>query len=179
MKNSWLSVAITLLASCSADSRYFDAVAVDAYELGFAIIAASRVDEVSFSSNGETIFGVFVQSPAVDAGNALTAVLEAVPASSDALVDSALDFSLPGSFFFDETFDNTVEIQRVTAPILLMHGTADEEVPFENHAVDLFHAAPSPKQEAVVSGAHHEDIPQTLGEAAYRQLVEDFVLMAQ
>src|SRR5688572_14823034 len=67
-------VILLLLTGCSVDDRYFDPLKTDAYILGFDVIPQSRVEEVSFTSNGNLIFGIFVQAESVDTGATTTAV---------------------------------------------------------------------------------------------------------
>ena len=73
-------------------------------------------------------------------------------------------------------FDKFVVLEklpRVTCPVLIVHGTADEVIPFR-HARELFAAAPGPKHKLWVEGAGHNDLIETAGEAYWRAL-RDFV----
>jgi pimeloyl-ACP methyl ester carboxylesterase len=264
--------SLLALGNCSLDDRYFDPKKTDHYELGFSVIPASRVQELSFSSNGNTLFGVFVTAASVANGtvsqaptvlyahgkddnidafwermefldplnynlfiydyqgygkssgepsfealreNSLDAlnlvksrsevdnhrliyygyslggvfaidlaanvqspwvlILEAAPASSAALVKNGIQLGIPASFFFDENFDNIAEIKKISAPVLLFHGTIDDTVPFQFNAQELSEAANQPKSFVVVEGANHDDLPQILGLANYRSLIGNFV----
>lgn len=62
---------------------------------------------------------------------------------------------------FDK-FRNIDKIGRVDSPVLIMHGTADEVVPFA-HGRRLFDAVPGPKQFLTVEGAGHNDFLQVAG----------------
>jgi fermentation-respiration switch protein FrsA (DUF1100 family) len=50
----------------------------------------------------------------------------------------------------------------VHAPVLVIHGTADEVIPV-SHGRRLYEAAGQPKQALWVEGAHHNDVPLVAG----------------
>lgn len=54
-------------------------------------------------------------------------------------------------------FESDRNILKVTAPILILHGTKDRTIPF-NLGLKLFDVAPEPKEMAVLEGAGHSDI---------------------
>jgi len=54
-------------------------------------------------------------------------------------------------------FDSATKIAAVRAPILVIHGTRDEVIPF-SMGRRLFEAAPEPKQFFTVEGAGHDDV---------------------
>jgi fermentation-respiration switch protein FrsA (DUF1100 family) len=65
--------------------------------------------------------------------------------------------TLPGAGYLMRTrWDSLAKIPRVRAPLLVLHGEADEVVPFA-HGRDLFQAAPEPKSFYTIRGAHHND----------------------
>jgi fermentation-respiration switch protein FrsA (DUF1100 family) len=59
-------------------------------------------------------------------------------------------------------FDSLVKIQQIQAPILIVHGTRDEIVPF-SMGQRLFAAAPEPKFFFPVEGAGHNDVLEVGG----------------
>jgi hypothetical protein len=61
-------------------------------------------------------------------------------------------------------FDSLAKIRRVRAPILIVHGTRDEVVPF-SMGQRLFQAAPEPKFFFPVEGAGHNDVVEVGGES--------------
>jgi fermentation-respiration switch protein FrsA (DUF1100 family) len=70
-------------------------------------------------------------------------------------------------------FDSLQKIRSLHAPILIVHGTRDEVVPFEmSHR--LFAAASEPKRFCPIEGAGHNDLIEVGGEA-YLQQLEAFV----
>ena len=65
--------------------------------------------------------------------------------------------TLPGSgVLFKARFDSLEKIGRVRSRLLILHGDADEVVPYE-HGRRLFAAAPEPKGFYTIRGAHHND----------------------
>lgn len=72
---------------------------------------------------------------------------------------------------FDK-FENLRKLPRVTCPVLVMHGRADEVVSFA-HGEALFAVAPGPKSHLWVDGAHHNDFISVAGEH-YWQALQDF-----
>lgn len=52
----------SLVSGCSLDSKYFSPKKTESYVLGYQIIPESSVEELSFSSQGETLYGVLVKS---------------------------------------------------------------------------------------------------------------------
>jgi uncharacterized protein len=59
-------------------------------------------------------------------------------------------------------FDTGEKISRVHVPLLVIHGDADEVVPFSQGQA-VFRAANEPKQFWTVSGSHHNDLLDTAG----------------
>jgi fermentation-respiration switch protein FrsA (DUF1100 family) len=74
-------------------------------------------------------------------------------------------------FPFDK-FRNVDKIGRVRCPLLILHGEADEIVPFW-HGRRLFDKAPGPKTFVAIPGAHHNDLIWVAG-ARYGQALRDF-----
>jgi fermentation-respiration switch protein FrsA (DUF1100 family) len=73
---------------------------------------------------------------------------------------------------FDK-FNNLGKLPRVTCPVLVIHGTADDTIPF-SHAQKLYAAAPGLKYKLWVEGAGHNDLIETAGEDYWKAL-EEFV----
>ena len=57
-----------------------------------------------------------------------------------------------------DRFHNLRHIRRVRAPVLVIHGTADEVIPV-SHGRLLYEAAGQPRQALWIDGAHHNDVP--------------------
>ncbi|MBI4543660.1 MAG: alpha/beta hydrolase [Gemmatimonadetes bacterium] len=73
-------------------------------------------------------------------------------------------------FPFDR-FRNLRKLGRVHCPVLVIHGTADEVIPFA-HGRKLFAGAQAPKQHLWVRGARHNDLRLVAGERYGRALQE-------
>jgi fermentation-respiration switch protein FrsA (DUF1100 family) len=62
---------------------------------------------------------------------------------------------------FDQ-FKNLAKLPRVSCPVLILHGTADEVISF-HHGETLFAAAHEPKRAMWVNGAGHNDLREVAG----------------
>ncbi|HWC02401.1 MAG TPA: alpha/beta hydrolase [Methylomirabilota bacterium] len=91
-------------------------------------------------------------------------VLEAPFASVQAMASA----TLPGAgWLFRTRYDTRGTIGRVRAPLLVLHGDADEVVPHRQGRA-VFDAAAEPKVFAAMPGAHHNDVLEVGGEAYWR-----------
>jgi fermentation-respiration switch protein FrsA (DUF1100 family) len=61
-----------------------------------------------------------------------------------------------------DRFPNLRHVRKVHAPVLVIHGTADEVIPV-SHGRRLYDAANDPKQSLWVDGTHHNDLPLVAG----------------
>ena len=83
-------------------------------------------------------------------------------------------FRIPFIQYFPRTrFDNLAKIRRVGVPVLIMHGTQDEVVPFEM-GKRLFEAANEPKRFFPVEGAGHNDI-YVIAKKDYTTRMQEFL----
>ena len=73
-----------------------------------------------------------------------------------------------------DPFPNIARIGRVSAPKMIIHGTADTIVPFWQGQA-LFAAAPEPKKFVPVPGAGHLDFIDHLGIENYHALIRTFI----
>lgn len=74
--------------------------------------------------------------------------------------------------FPGDMFENERKLAAAGAPVLVMHGRADEVIPFQ-HAEMLFAAAREPKQAFFVPNAHHNDFTAVAG-ASYWDALRKF-----
>ncbi len=72
-----------------------------------------------------------------------------------------------------EKFPNIDHLARINCPVLVIHGTADQIIPFW-HGQALFNAAREPKQSLWIQDANHNDVQNVAG-VAYRQALKNFV----
>jgi hypothetical protein len=71
-------------------------------------------------------------------------------------------------------FDKFVVLEKlphVTCPVLVLHGTADETIPF-SHAQKLYAAVRGPKYKLWIEGAGHNDLVESAGDDYWRALAE-------
>jgi hypothetical protein len=68
-------------------------------------------------------------------------------------------------------FNSLDRIKRVKVPVMVIHGTQDEVIPFRM-GKELFEAANEPKRFWAVEGAGHNDIVEAAGPAYAKQLSE-------
>ncbi|MBE2214445.1 MAG: alpha/beta hydrolase [Opitutaceae bacterium] len=70
----------------------------------------------------------------------------------------------PVSALAGRSFDSLGRAPKITEPVLVMHGDADEVIPYEN-GQKLYAALPGPKRHVTIAGGHHNDLefvdPQT------------------
>jgi abhydrolase domain-containing protein 17 len=76
-----------------------------------------------------------------------------------------------------DRFPNLRHIREVAAPVLVIHGTRDEVIPFA-HGRRLYEAAPGPKQSFWVEGARHNDLLSVAG-ARYFQTLDAFASLVR
>lgn len=72
---------------------------------------------------------------------------------------------------FDQ-FENEAKMADVKCPVLVMHGEADEVIPFR-HGEALLAAAREPRRALWIPGAHHNDFGAVAG-ARYWEALRDF-----
>ena len=71
-----------------------------------------------------------------------------------------------------DRFRNIDKIGRIGCPLLILHGTSDQVIPFR-HGKILFRAAHEPKRFFPVEGANHFDLVQVAG-GRYAEMLKDF-----
>jgi hypothetical protein len=84
-----------------------------------------------------------------------------------------LYFFLPLHYFIGVKFDSAAKIKQLRWPLLIMHGTEDEVVPFAL-GQQLFAAANEPKEFYPIQGATHND-PYLVGGDAYYAKIQEFL----
>jgi len=121
--------------------------------------------------------GTFVATYlAADSVTPFGLILESPIASSEALVKEGTVFDIPGSMLTRLDLDNESRITRVGVPVLMMHGSDDDRVPYDRHARRLLAAAKGHTEVEMirVEGAGHEDVPYVLG-ADYARSVTSYI----
>jgi len=75
---------------------------------------------------------------------------------------------VPSGLIKDFAFSNTDIIQRIRAPLFILHGTEDEICPY-SMAEALLEMAPAPKELFTVQGGSHNTLPQTAGDDYWKK----------
>ena len=72
---------------------------------------------------------------------------------------------------FDK-FPNRDRLSRTQIPVLILHGTQDQVIPF-THGQSLYETAHGPKTLVAIPGADHNDVVEVGGDR-YNQALQDF-----
>jgi fermentation-respiration switch protein FrsA (DUF1100 family) len=103
-------------------------------------------------------------------------ITESTFASPELLEQDATKLDIPGSFFTNVKGDNAEKIKQVNQPYLNFHGSNDQFIKFETHALELRKNYVGQRMEAyTVHGADHEDLPEVMGFDQYREAILDFI----
>jgi fermentation-respiration switch protein FrsA (DUF1100 family) len=87
---------------------------------------------------------------------ALAGVILVTPLTTARAVAKANGFGIFSALAGD-AFNNSGKIQQLSAPLLIVHGTRDEIIPFRLGR-ELFDQAPAPKEFVAIEDAGHNDI---------------------
>jgi len=93
-------------------------------------------------------------------------ILEAPFASINAMAREIL--GLPIGFLLSSKFDNLAKAPSLKPPLLVIHGDADEVVPFAQ-GEQVYAAAKSPKEFYAIVGGGHNNLPQVAGLEYFRR----------
>ena len=102
-------------------------------------------------------------------------IAEAPFASSEALLHNSTPLDIPGNFVIDDNLNNAERIRGIHAPLLLLHGDADDFTPWSSNGRIVYTNAPQPKELDLIHGANHTDIPWIMGSENYRNRVLRFL----
>ncbi|MDP8224332.1 MAG: alpha/beta hydrolase [Candidatus Lernaella stagnicola] len=97
----------------------------------------------------------------------LGVILESTFTSIPAVMRQLMPMLPGGGLMKSEIYDSQAKIKSIHVPVLVVHGTVDEIIPFEE-GKKLFAAANEPKENYWIPGAGHNDVSYTAG-AAYGQ----------
>lgn len=75
-----------------------------------------------------------------------------------------------------DPYNNLRELRRVKAPVLIVHGTSDEEIPFA-HGEMLYAAARDPHEPFWVAGAGHNNVVETAEAEYFKRLAAFFATL--
>jgi abhydrolase domain-containing protein 17 len=117
---------------------------------------------------------IIVYGRSVGSGSA-TALVSRYPVAGlilESAFTSAFRVVVPFPILPFDKFPNQDRLRQVRCPVLVMHGRADEVVPF-SHGQALFAKAQEPKQSLWIEGAGHNDFADVAGDR-YRQALVGF-----
>ena len=163
---------------------------------GFGRSTGTSVDETTLAADAQAALAFVLAQPGASLGRvvsyghslgsapaiALAAanlgiralVIEAGFSNGQAMVESADPLGFPVQWLMRQPMRNTVRIAIVSAPVLILHGEIDAQIPVAQ-ARDLHAAARDPKQLRIVAGAAHEDVQLVLGLVEFSALVRTHV----
>ena len=99
-------------------------------------------------------------------------ILEGAFTSAEDLIKKHYPF-VPSFFLKNFKADNLEKIKKVSAPVLIIHGSQDEICP-PSMADFLFQAASGPKELFKVEGADHNNIP-IVAEEKFAERIDEFI----
>jgi fermentation-respiration switch protein FrsA (DUF1100 family) len=102
-------------------------------------------------------------------------IAEAPFASAEALLHNSTPLDIPGSFVIDDNLNNAERVRSIRAPLLLLHGDADDFIPWASNGRVVYENAPQPKELELVQGANHTDIPWIMGVEYYQNRILRFL----
>jgi uncharacterized protein len=76
---------------------------------------------------------------------------------------------LPPGLDLGEVFDNIVKVRACSCPVMVIHGDCDDLIPVAE-GMDLYDAAPGPKDIYLVAGAGHNDVSLVAGPDYVRRI---------
>lgn len=149
-------------------------VQLDLRTMRAALLDKPGVDPGRLVYYGRSLGGATcIDLAATDPPRAL--ITESTFASVQALVTDGVSYELPGQFVIDSQWDSLAKIRTIGSPYLALHGLADDFVQ-PKYSAELVGAHPGPWKALVyVEGADHGDVPQRMGEGAYRDRVAAFI----
>lgn len=140
--------------------------------LGFALtqpgVTRGRVVSYGHSLGSAPAISLAAANPGMRA-----LVLESGFANGQAMAESADPLGFPVTWLLRNPLENTKTLASVTAPVLIMHGDGDKQIPV-SQANDLRAAVRSRAELRIVTGAGHEDVQKVIGLPALRTLLAGF-----
>jgi fermentation-respiration switch protein FrsA (DUF1100 family) len=104
----------------------------------------------------------------ISRGLALAGIILITPVTSgkEQAKASGLGFLAP---FAGDPFDNAAKCPRIIAPVLILHGTADETIPFAMGR-KIFSMVQSAKMFAATGNGHHSDLKAVVPERYWKAI---------
>ncbi|MBI2721662.1 MAG: alpha/beta hydrolase [Bacteroidetes bacterium] len=103
-------------------------------------------------------------------------ILEAPFASVAVMVHDASQLNMPAEYFTDLKIDNAEEIKKCQQPLLWMHGKADNFLNYKTHGEVVYKNYNGIyKENFLVEGADHGEVPRKMGYEKYLKVIGDFI----
>jgi fermentation-respiration switch protein FrsA (DUF1100 family) len=142
-----------------------DAGAALAFALAQPGVTLGRVVSYGHSLGSAPAIALAAATPGLRA-----LVVESGFSSGQAMAQSANPLGIPVTWLLRQPMANTTRIATVSAPVLIIHGSDDVQIPVAQGRA-LYDAAHDPRRITIVPGAGHSDIPAKLGLQAFAALV--------
>ena len=123
---------------------------------------------------GESLGCAVAVALATDAGAGIAPDLVILEAPFHSLHAMAKIVLPPLAFLVKDDLNSAQRISQLTVPLLVIHGTHDQTVPFQQGR-ELYELAPSPKQFYEIPNGGHVGLYEVAGQK-YFQTIRDFVL---
>lgn len=151
---------------------YADANAALAFALTQPGVTTARVIVYGHSLGSAPAIALAHANPGIRA-----LVIEAGFESGQAMQRSAAQLDFPVQWLLRGPLDNVGRIRGVRAPVLVIHGDHDVQIPVAQ-GIALYDAANDPRRLVIVPGAGHEDIAAVMGLSSYIALLVGFAGVA-
>jgi uncharacterized protein len=120
-------------------------------------------------------FGAAVATQLAVERNPGVLILESAFASAEEFKLDATRMDFPIGWLVTPQWDNVERIKQVEAPVLLLHGLADDYVRPE-FSQKIYDAANEPKKLVMVEDADHGDVPDKMGPEEYARVIHEWVV---
>jgi fermentation-respiration switch protein FrsA (DUF1100 family) len=146
-----------------------DAKAALAFALSQGGVSLARTVSYGHSLGSAPAIALAAATPGMRA-----LVVESGFSNGQAMAQSADPLNFPVRWLLREPMLNTEKIRTVGAPVLVLHGDADIQIPVAQGR-ELHAAANNPKRLEIVAGAGHNDVPAKLGLSSFGGLLHAFI----
>jgi len=121
---------------------------------------------------GHSLGGAIATDLAVHHPEAAGLIIESSFSSMAAMGEKDYGF-LPISLVLNQRFDTVSKIGQLKIPLLIIHGTNDQKIPWQMGR-ELYDRAPTPKKVTLIEGADHNNVA-SFAWLEYRAALSEFV----
>jgi hypothetical protein len=101
--------------------------------------------------------------------------LEAPIGDADSIADGGSPLDVPGGFVAVSSYDNIARIRSSQNRLIVIQGTADRKLPWEQSGKRVYDAATVEKRCRWLPGVDHGDIPGQIGRETYKSLLMELM----